>query len=106
MNRTVSRTLAIAALMSTAAFPAWGQNSNPHLGRNLAATCANCHGTTGQSVAPMPTIAGLSRDIIIGQMRDFRDGKRPATVMHQLSKGYTDEQIELIAGYLAAQKAR
>ena len=106
MNRTVSRTLVIAALMSTAAFPAWGQNSNPHLGRNLAATCANCHGTTGQSVAPMPTIAGLSRDIIIGQMRDFRDGKRPATVMHQHAKGYTDEQIDLIAGYFAAQKAR
>jgi cytochrome c553 len=34
----------------------------------------------------------------------FRDGKRPATVMHQISKGYTDAQIDAIAGWFAAQK--
>ena len=106
MNRTLAGTLAIAALTAAAALPAWGQNSNPNLGRNLAATCANCHGTTGQSVAPMPSLAGLPKDSIVSQMRDFRDGKRPATVMHQLSKGYSDEQVDLIAGHFAAQKAR
>ena len=26
------------------------------------------------------------------------------TIMHQLAKGYTDEQIVAIAGYFAAQK--
>jgi sulfide dehydrogenase cytochrome subunit len=34
----------------------------------------------------------------------FRSGATPATVMHQISKGYTDQQIQLIAGYFAAQK--
>jgi len=106
MNRTVARTLAVAAITATASFPAWGQSTDPHLARNLAATCANCHGSTGQSVAPMPTLAGLSKDNIGRAMREFRDGKRPATVMHQLAKGYTDEQIDLIAGWFAAQKAR
>ena len=31
-------------------------------------------------------------------------GARPATVMHQLAKGYSDAQIEVIAAYFAAQK--
>jgi len=30
-------------------------------------------------------------------MKDYKAGKRPGTVMHQLAKGYTDAQIEQIA---------
>jgi cytochrome c553 len=49
-----------------------------------------------------PSLAGLNRDYLLKQMQDFRDGKRPATIMHQHAKGYTDEQLALIAGYFAA----
>ena len=28
------------------------------------------------------------------------------TIMHQIAKGYTDEQIRLIAGFFAAQQPR
>ena len=42
---------------------------------------------------------------IVEQMRAFRDGKRPATIMHQLAKGYTDQQIELIAEFFSRQKS-
>ena len=38
-------------------------------------------------------------------MQDFKSGRAPGTVMPQLAKGYTDEQIDLIAGWFAAQKA-
>lgn len=100
------RTLAIAALVASTALPAWAQTADPNLARNLSANCANCHGTNGRGVAPMAALAGQSRDYIARQMRDFRDGKRPATIMHQLAKGYTEEQIDLIAGYFAAQKAQ
>jgi cytochrome subunit of sulfide dehydrogenase len=71
----------------------------------LAANCANCHGTVGNAQG-MPSLAGLKADYISEQMRTFRDGKRPATIMHQLAKGYTDAQIDLIAGYFAAQTAK
>jgi len=37
-------------------------------------------------------------------MKAFKSGARPATVMHQLAKGYSDAQIEVIAAYFAAQK--
>ena len=39
-------------------------------------------------------------------MKEFKQGTKPATVMTQLAKGYTDEQIEVLAGWFAAQKAK
>jgi len=74
-------------------------------GRNLAAACAICHGTEGRvATNALIPLAGLPRDHIATQMRAFRDGKRPATVMHQIAKGYTDPQIEQLAAYFAGQK--
>lgn len=71
----------------------------------LAATCANCHGTEGKAVAgeAMPRLAGMPKEQIVAQMLAFRDGKRPATVMHQISKGYSVEQIEALATYFASR---
>lgn len=74
------------------------------LGRNMAAACASCHGTNGHSVGGMDPLAGMPKDEMLRKVRDFRSGAKPATVMQQLSKGYTDEQIEMIANYYAAQK--
>ena len=73
-------------------------------GRNWAATCTGCHGTDGHSEGGMPGLAGLQKAYIVGAMREFKAGTRPATVMHQHAKGYTDEQIERIAEFFAAQK--
>ena len=70
----------------------------------LASNCANCHGTLGTAQGAMPSLAGQQKGYIIEQMRAFRDGKRPATIMHQLAKGYTDQQVEQIAEFFARQK--
>lgn len=73
--------------------------------RSLAATCANCHGTDGRAQGSVvPGLAGRDRGLIASMMREFRDGKRSATVMHQLAKGFTDEQIDNLAAYFAAVK--
>ena len=72
-------------------------------GAYLAANCANCHGTNGNAVGAMPSLAGQRKETIAAQMRAFRDGRRPATIMHQLSKGYSDEQIDLIAAHFSRQ---
>ena len=74
--------------------------------KSLAATCANCHGTNGKSVegSSVTSLAGLDKNYSIAQMTAFKTGTRPATVMHQLSKGYSNAQIEALAGYFAAQK--
>ena len=72
--------------------------------RSLAANCTGCHGPNGVSTGGIPSIAGLEKGRMVALMQEFRDGKRTATVMHQHAKGYTDEQIEAIAGWFAAQK--
>jgi cytochrome subunit of sulfide dehydrogenase len=94
--------LAIAAALLVAANAA-AQDLDA---RNLAAGCAICHGTLGKPApnAPLIPLAGLPADHIATQMRAFRDGKRPATVMHQIAKGYTDAQIDSMAAWFAAQK--
>jgi cytochrome c553 len=93
-------------VFAAAALAAAGAAAQDRQGRNLAAACAICHGTDGRPApnAPLIPLAGLPRDHIATQMRAFRDGKRPATVMHQIAKGYTDPQIEAIAAWYAAQK--
>jgi cytochrome c553 len=68
----------------------------------LSANCANCHGPQGRSGAAVPSLAGLPSRYIVEQMQAFKAGTRPATIMHQLSKGYTDSQIELMAGYFSS----
>ena len=77
-----------------------------HPGRFLAANCTGCHGTQGRSVGGLPSLAGLDRSYILNAMEEFKTGARAATIMHQHAKGYNDAQVELIADYFAAQKAR
>ena len=99
--------IAVVLISSTTlASGAVAQGADPKLGRNLAAACANCHGTDGASQQGMASLAGQQRTYLVRQMQDFRSGKRPATVMQQIAKGYTDEQVEAIAAYLSAQTAK
>lgn len=85
---------------------AFAQNANSLNQRSLAATCANCHGTEGRTVegSAVPPLAGIPKEYMIQQMKSFKDGTRQATVMHQLAKGYSDQQIESIANYFSALK--
>ena len=78
--------------------------SDPLQVRSWAASCAACHGTDGRAQPGMESLAGANKDDMVKKMLDFKNGRRPATIMHQLSKGYSDEQIVAIAGYFAAQK--
>ena len=94
--------LLVLATLACAAPAVFAQDNNA---RNLAAGCAICHGTTGHAVTKdVTTLAGIPQDHLAKQLRDFRDGKRPATVMHQLAKGYTDAQIDAMAAWFASQK--
>jgi cytochrome subunit of sulfide dehydrogenase len=107
MQSNLLRRSALTALtMATVAAPAFAQDAQALNLRALAATCANCHGTQGVAVpnASVPGLAGLPAAYVAEQMKAFKAGTRPATVMHQLAKGYSDAQIDAIAAYYAAQK--
>ncbi len=95
-----------AVLLLAASLPTAAQDAAALRLNALAATCANCHGTMGRAVegASVPGLAALPAAYIVEQMKAFKAGTRPATVMHQLAKGYSDAQIDQLAAYFAAQK--
>ena len=96
--------LLVAAVAVVAANAAFAQAA-ANRARNLAATCTSCHGTNGVSLGDIPSLAGIPSADLVRKLRDFRSGAQAGTVMPQLAKGYTDEQIELIADWFAAPKA-
>ena len=65
----------------------------------LSYTCAGCHGTDGVSPGSIPSIACKSADTIEKALKEYRSGKRFSTVMGRHVKGYTDQEIQLIAGF-------
>ncbi len=94
----------LALAGSVLALNAQAQSVSPNQVRSWAAGCANCHGTNGHAEPGMVALAGLPANVIVQKMQDYKAGRIPATIMHQLSKGYSDDQIQAIATYFAAQK--
>ena len=103
--------LAAACLACT--LPALAQNA-PAAGpevqrlytRSLASSCAHCHGTDGRAVEgeALIRLTGLPRNYLLTQLMAFRTGDRKATIMHQITRGYSEQQLETLAAYFAALK--
>ena len=119
MAHTLAAGLAMFSLTSHAQTPAPGipaaappapipfaaSNLSPLGVRALAANCAACHGTNGISVGgAVPGLAGANKEYFVAQMKAFKEGKREATVMHQIAKGYSEAEIAAIADFFATQK--
>ena len=84
--------------------------NTPHI-RTLAASCAACHGTNGNASENSPrntvdnfNLAGIDGKYFVAQMLAFKNGSRPATVMHHHAKGLNEDEINLLAIYFANQK--
>ncbi|MEY3611883.1 MAG: Cytochrome subunit of sulfide dehydrogenase [Pseudomonadota bacterium] len=98
----IQKVLAAAALVALSGLAQ--AQVDPLQARSWASSCAACHGTEGRAQPGMESLAGANKDDLVKKMLDFKAGRKPATIMHQLSKGYSDEQIVAIASYFAAQK--
>jgi cytochrome c553 len=72
--------------------------------RFMAANCAYCHGPDGKSRGAIPSLAGLDKGYFVDQMKAFRDGSRPNTVMSKHAQGYTDAEYEALGAWFAAIK--
>ena len=93
------------AVPPPAPIPFAAANLTPLGVRALAANCAACHGTNGVSAGGAITgLAGADKDYLVAQLKAFKEGKREATLMHQIAKGYSDAEIAAMAGFFAAQK--
>lgn len=101
INKQQTTTIICAVLLSLSA----GCATKPvdKHARNMAASCAACHGTNGNSVGGAPTLAGINKDYFITQMKDMKSGARQTTVMNKHAKGYNDAEVEQLASYFSAQ---
>ena len=97
---------ALLAALATAlaAGAAWAQDAAALRTRSLAGQCAQCHGTDGRAPAGVlpGALSGMPAATLIEQMKGFRTGSRPSTVMQQIARGFSDAQVEQLARYFAA----
>ncbi|MCK7496636.1 MAG: cytochrome c [Comamonadaceae bacterium] len=70
----VARSLAL--LVSLAAVSATAAAADPNLARDLAATCASCHGTNGKSVGGMEPLDGETKQKIIDKINEYKSRRQ------------------------------
>jgi cytochrome c553 len=63
-----------------------------------------CHGPEGRAEGTAMSIGGRPAEELSGLMLEFKAGKRPATIMHQHAKGYSDDELKRIAQYFSQLK--
>jgi cytochrome subunit of sulfide dehydrogenase len=69
-----------------------------------AVSCSGCHPASSKVTSPVPRLAGQDRAAIVRAMQEFRSGQRAGTVMDRIAKGFTDDEIQALATWFAAQK--
>jgi cytochrome subunit of sulfide dehydrogenase len=79
-------------------------NLSPVHIRTLAASCAACHGTQGNSAGSTPSLAGLDNAYFSAQMLAFKQGKRTGLVMQRHAIGLNEDEVRLLATYFSNQK--
>lgn len=77
-------------------------SSQSHI-RIIAASCAACHGTHGNSVGTTPSLAGLDGSYFVQKMLAYKQGEGSPTVMHHHAQGLNVDEINLLALYFARQ---
>jgi sulfide dehydrogenase cytochrome subunit len=104
MRTSIKIQLVAAAIILSLPLASPAQSRELTRGEMLSASCAGCHGTDGHSPGSIPDISGKSAEFIRTSMEDYRSGKRESTVMERQAKGYSDEEILLIAEYFEKRK--
>jgi cytochrome c553 len=87
-------------------------NSRPSLvnerlaakGQKASATCAACHGATGDGENSIyPKLAGQYESYIAQALKDYRSGDRQNAIMSGFSAGLSANDIEALAAWFASQ---
>jgi cytochrome c553 len=95
----------VLVLLSSGAWADSFSTADSHT-RILAATCATCHGTNGNSVGGTPILAAMDKSYFTTQMFAFSSGKRLSSVMQRHSKALTPEEIKSLAQYFSMQQRK
>jgi cytochrome c553 len=97
----LAATLASAIVTtSTLAADATDKPGTAEAGATKTATCAACHGATGNSANPeWPSLAGLGADYIADQLKNFKEGKRANPVMMPMASALSSQDMADIGAY-------
>jgi cytochrome c553 len=112
MSFTLRAFALCASLISLSAFaadapPAVDTAARVAKGQQLAATCAACHGTDGNSmIAANPTLAGQPAGYIARQLTHFKSGVRDNAIMKGFATALSDDDMKALGEYFSRQKAR
>lgn len=66
----------------------------------LASACSGCHGSAA-SASAIPSLQALTADDLATRFRRYKNESEESSAMHRLARGYSDDQIEAIANFLA-----
>ncbi len=69
-----------------------------------AASCSGCHAAQSNVDTPVPRLVGEDPNAMVAAMQAYRGGRRPATVMDRIAKGFSDDEIKAIAAWFATQR--
>ncbi len=73
----------------------------------VAKVCSACHGTDGNSVAPVnPVLAGQHAEYTAKQLANFKSGERKNPVMLGMTAALTPEDMKKLGAYFQQQKAK
>lgn len=95
MSMMLTRRLPILCLIWS--LPVFAE-PNPQL---VALNCISCHQDRAVSERGIPSLIGLPAAKIRQDLLDFKYDRKMATLMPRLAKGFSDDEIQLIAEYIA-----
>ena len=102
--RAVILTVVLASTATAAAAQILGPQRIPPSGEMLGRNCIICHGQGAAGEGAVPALNSLSAEQIATAMSDFRSGKRRGTIMNRIAAGYSADEDQRVAQYLAALK--
>ncbi|MFW3614255.1 c-type cytochrome [Billgrantia antri] len=105
MKRTLHLTSsALLVALSGVALPCLAEaTSSTERTALMADSCANCHGTDGQLIGSVPTIAGRPAAVLEARLLAFKhDEASDATIMDRIAKGFTDDELAVLAEHFSA----
>ncbi|MEM1188028.1 MAG: sulfide dehydrogenase, cytochrome subunit [Pseudomonadota bacterium] len=66
-------------------------------GALLAVTCAGCHREEASGPDGIPSLSGQSVSEIARKLTAYRSGELQGTLMNRLARGYSEDEIKLLA---------
>lgn len=98
--------IAFAVLIAIASAPASAQG-DVEAGKAKSTVCQACHGVDGNGTGDgqYPRIAGQYADYLAKALGDYKSGERPNAIMKGFAGTLSEDDIENLAAYYAAQSS-